>query len=221
MDTVITVNHRVCHSPTFSSFLALKRQLHDPSWNHHERQWSVQSWLEVSSSHVCLASKNLMGRCTNTKWEYQVTNMPSIGDWASNWKKNQLRKYAPVYRRIAIPVLGLQWIMKKKMQTPPWVEPNTGNHPGLRPKLGGLPAGPIVGPCWSQTSTDQWFFHGVSPLVLGSSSRSLDVKTAKTAMDWIGCFPHHQKGPISAPENRPGKAPGWIQRPEKRQGAKT
>jgi hypothetical protein len=114
MDTVITVNHRVCHSPTFSSFLALKRQLHDPSWNHHERQWSVQSWLEVSSSHVCLASKNLMGRCTNTKWEYQVTNMPSIGDWASNWKKNQLRKYAPVYRRIAIPVLGLQWIMKKK-----------------------------------------------------------------------------------------------------------
>lgn len=123
MDTVITVNHRVCHSPTFSSFLALKRQLHDPSWNHHERQWSVQSWLEVSSSHVCLASKNLMGRCTNTKWEYQVTNMPSIGDWASNWKKNQLRKYAPVYRRIAIPVLGLQWIMKKKCR----------HHLGLNP----------------------------------------------------------------------------------------
>jgi hypothetical protein len=155
-------------------------------------------------------------RSGNIKW---LTCLRLVTEPAT--EKKSTEKICPSLSEDRHPSFRASMDNEKKMQTPPWVEPNTGNHPGLRPKLGGLPAGPIVGPCWSQTSTDQWFFHGVSPLVLGSSSRSLDVKTAKTAMDWIGCFPHHQKGPISAPENRPGKAPGWIQRPEKRQGAKT
>jgi len=41
---------------------------------------------------------------------------------------------------------------------------------------------------------------------LGSSSRSLDVKTAKTAMDWIGCFPPPPKRTYFSPRESTGKS---------------